>query len=417
MPQKRLQLLVMLGVVLMCPIAMVLPDDNARDLRLVPYPKQVEIQPGTFQLPQKVILQLPAGVSAPIAAQLTAELQRAGVTDVVVKTNESRANVMALVLAADMPGTPPIDFGTDPGDEMYYLAVTPAYIRCDGIDAAGLFHGVQTLCQLIRANRVENRLPCLEIRDWPSLRWRCFQDDLTRGPSSTLDTLRQHVDLGAELKMNLFTYYMEYQYRVPEASGDWTARRIAAAGGTRANWSSTPRRGTWTFWGTSSRSGTGAWILKHPEFESLRETRGCAVSRRTRRRYQLLDDMYSEVCPLLPFPMFNVCCDETYGLGNGPSKALADQIGVGGVYVRHIRRVHDLLQGEVQQAHDDVGRHHSAASRQAGSDSQGHRHVDVGIPRRRRVSRIRSCRSRRPATTSLSVRASTTGAAFCPTSA
>ena len=60
----------------------------------------------------------------------------------------------------------------------------------------------------------------------------------------------------------------------------------------------------------------------------------------------MLDDLYSEVCPLLPFSMFNVCCDETWGLGNGPSKALADQIGVGGVYVRHIRRVHDLLQSK-----------------------------------------------------------------------
>jgi serine/threonine protein kinase len=53
--------------------------------------------------------------------------------------------------------------------------------------------------------------------------------------------------------------------------------------------------------------------------------------------------MYSEVCPLLPFPFFNVCCDETYGLGTGPSKELAQKIGVGGVYVRHIRRIHDLL--------------------------------------------------------------------------
>jgi hypothetical protein len=41
--------------------------------------------------------------------------------------------------------------------------------------------------------------------------------------------------------------------------------------------------------------------------------------------------------------MFNVCCDETQGLGTGPSKALAAKIGVAGVYVRHVRRVHDLL--------------------------------------------------------------------------
>ena len=65
--------------------------------------------------------------------------------------------------------------------------------------------------------------------------------------------------------------------------------------------------------------------------------------------YQLLDDMYSEVCPVLPFPFFNVCCDETWELGRGPTKELADKIGVGGVYVRHIRRVHDLLAEKYQK--------------------------------------------------------------------
>ena len=84
---------------------------------------------------------------------------------------------------------------------------------------AGLLHGVQTLVQLIRANRRGRGLPCLTIRDWPSLRWRCFQDDMTRGPSATLDTLRRQVDLGALLKMNLFTYYMEYQFAFAEAPG------------------------------------------------------------------------------------------------------------------------------------------------------------------------------------------------------
>ena len=53
--------------------------------------------------------------------------------------------------------------------------------------------------------------------------------------------------------------------------------------------------------------------------------------------------------------MFNVCCDETWGLGTGPSRDLAQQIGVGGVYVRHIRRVHHLLRNNYVQAHDDVG--------------------------------------------------------------
>ena len=59
--------------------------------------------------------------------------------------------------------------------------------------------------------------------------------------------------------------------------------------------------------------------------------------------YKLLDDLYREQVPLLPFPWFNVCCDEVYGLEQGPSKDLAAKIGIGGFYVQHLRRVHDLL--------------------------------------------------------------------------
>ncbi len=84
------------------------------------------------------------------------------------------------------------------------------------------------------------------------------------------------------------------------------------------------------------------YILKHDNYAHLRET-GNIVCPVKDESYQLLDDLYSEVCPLLPFPMFNVCCDETFGLGTGPSKELAGKIGVGGVYVEDIRRVHRLL--------------------------------------------------------------------------
>ena len=94
--------------------------------------------------------------------------------------------------------------------------------------------------------------------------------------------------------------------------------------------------------GNQQSFGHFARILQHEEYARLRETPSllCPV---TEGSYQLLDDLYSEVCPLLPFPFFNVCCDETWGLGTGPSKQLAEKIGVGGVYVGHIRRVHDLL--------------------------------------------------------------------------
>jgi len=197
------------------------------------------------------------------------------------------------------------------------------------------------LCQLIRSNRHGKALPCLTIRDWPSLRWRCFQDDLTRGPSSTLDTLKLHVDLGAGLKMNLLTYYMEYQYAFKKHPLIGPENGSLVPDDLRAVVQYAKARGVDVL-GNQQSFGHFEDILKHEQYAPLRETSYilCPVKEES---YALLDDLYSEVCPLLPFAMFNVCCDETWGLGKGPSKPLAEEIGVGGVYVRHIRRVHDLL--------------------------------------------------------------------------
>ena len=89
-------------------------------------------------------------------------------------------------------------------------------------------------------------------------------------------------------------------------------------------------------------------ILAHPEFAAARET-GDVLSPVKEETYKLLDDLYSEELPLLPFPWFNVCCDETAGLGSGPSKDLAAKIGVGGVYVRHVCRLHDLLKNKYRK--------------------------------------------------------------------
>ncbi|MCH5376072.1 MAG: family 20 glycosylhydrolase, partial [Planctomycetes bacterium] len=203
---------------------------------------------------------------------------------------------------------------------------------------------MQTLCQLIRANRVDGTLPCLKIEDWPSLRWRCFQDDLTRGPSSTLATLDRGIGLASLFKLNLFTYYMEYQYafeKHPEIGppdGSLTPAELRTLVDRAARYHI-------DILGNQQSFGHFGRILRHEQYADLRENHDVLSPVRD-GTYQLLDDLYSEVCPVLPFEMFNVCCDETWGLGEGPSKQLAAEIGAGGVYVQHVRRVHDLLRSK-----------------------------------------------------------------------
>ena len=309
-------------------------------LRLVPFPKEVRLEQGTFALDRPLVLEAPADQCEQLGRIVGDELERAGFAPPEVRGIEDGCELVRLSASAG-GGRPSAAFRPEATEEDYRLTVAPEEIVCAAPGGRGLFYGVATLCQLIRANRRDAKLPCLTISDWPSLRWRCFQDDMTRGPSSTLDTLRFEVSLGAQLKMNLFTYYLEYQYAFKKHPLIGPKDGSLEPDDLRALVEFAGRHHVDVL-GNQQSFGHFSRILKHEEYADLAELPHllCPVKEGT---YALLDDMYSEVCPLLPFEMFNVCCDETWGLGTGPSKELADEIGVGGVYVGHVRRIHDLL--------------------------------------------------------------------------
>ncbi|HOM17649.1 MAG TPA: glycoside hydrolase family 20 zincin-like fold domain-containing protein, partial [Thermoguttaceae bacterium] len=265
---------------------------------------------------------------------------------------EHRQNVLwkfRLVPEGDQPAfPPPPPFRAQATEEDYHLHVRPDQILAWAKGPAGLFYAGQTLCQLLRANRSsEDRMACLVIEDWPSLRWRCFQDDMTRGPSTKLPSLQRSLQLGAYFKHNLWTYYMEYQYafrKDPDIGPPDGSLRPEELKDLAAS----AKKYYTDILGNQQSFGHFGWILRHEKYAHLRETPDVLTPVRE-ETYQLLDDLYSEVCPLLPFEMFNVCCDETWGLGKGPSKELAEKIGVGGVYVQHIRRIHAILRDKYKK--------------------------------------------------------------------
>jgi hypothetical protein len=315
-------------------------EKESTTMRLVPFPKEIEVRQGVFAVKPDLVLEAPAGAAPLLAAQVEAELRRAGLPAPKAQPLEKEARFWRLSSKAGA-SAPQLRLRDGAGAEDYVLEVKPDGVVCSAPGEAGLFYGLQTLLQLIRANRRDDGLPCLTIRDWPSLRWRCYQDDMTRGPSSKLDTLKHEADWGAHLKMNLFTYYMEYQYAfrkhpvIGPPDGSLEPKDLTAL----VNYAQPLHV---DILGNQQSFGHWARILEHEEYARLRETPHILTPVKE-ESYQLLDDLYSEICPLLPFPMFNVCCDETDGLGTGPSKGLAEQIGVGGVYVRHMRRLHDML--------------------------------------------------------------------------
>ncbi|PYJ06307.1 MAG: hypothetical protein DME25_06955, partial [Verrucomicrobia bacterium] len=312
----------------------------------MPFPKEVRLSAAGLKLNRDLTIQITDRVPSPEAAmQLQAELSRligghAKLSAVApgegsfcfLCLSRRRVSDSRLKQALGSLPQPP---------ESCALVVTDAFAAVGAREAAGLAHGIQTLRQLVRANLRHGRLPGVLIRDWPSLRYRGFSDDITRGPSPTLTTLQREVDLAALLRMNVFTYYLEHQFAftkhplIGPKNGSLKPEELKAL----VHYAT--HRGIEII-GNQQSFGHFGNILRHDAYAELRETPD-VLNPMSEKTYQLLDDLYSEQAPLLASKFFNVCCDETEGLGTGPSKALAGQVGVGGVYTRHLRRIHDLL--------------------------------------------------------------------------
>ncbi|MBN1441775.1 MAG: family 20 glycosylhydrolase [Planctomycetes bacterium] len=314
-------------------------------LRLVPFPKDAVLTGGELRLDRPLRLIAPPALLEMSRELVRGELQLAGLD--LAETVAGPAEDLALQIIADGADAgklAPLPLRDEAVVEEYTLRATTGGVAIHGGGAEGLLHGIQTFRQLVRANRRGAALPCLEIRDWPSVRWRAFQDDITRGPSSTLDELRREVSLGAYLKLNVFTYYMESQFAfrkhplIGPEDGSLLPEELEAL-------VDHARPLGVNILGNQQSFAHLQNILKHDAYRHLRED-ARTIRPAVPETYRFLDDLYSEVIPLVPFEFFNVCCDETWNLGAGPSRDLAREIGVAGVYLRHIQGVHALVRGK-----------------------------------------------------------------------
>jgi hexosaminidase len=97
-----------------------------------------------------------------------------------------------------------------PRGEGYVLRVAPDAVRVFAATAAGHFHGLQTLAQLLRGAAREGGgrvLPCMEITDAPRFGWRGYMLDESRHFSGKAAVLRL-LDAMAEAKLNRFHWHL-----------------------------------------------------------------------------------------------------------------------------------------------------------------------------------------------------------------
>lgn len=272
-------------------------------------------------------------------------------------------NVIALVCGteqADGLGVTPIAAGAPEAvaAQSYTLAITPSRVTVYADAPSGLFYGVQTLRQLVRSHG--SGLPALAIRDWPTLPFRGLMLDISRHKVPTMDTLRQLATELSHYKLNVLQLYTEHTFQFPRHP------RIGSNCGSLSSEDLVKldafcRQHHVELMPNLQSFGHARNTLILPEYQKLAETDMLwTLSPAFEETYTLLDELFADMLPAFSSSTLNIDCDETYDLGKGASKAQADEIGVGRVYLNHILRLRELAAryGRRIQAWGDILLHH-----------------------------------------------------------
>lgn len=101
------------------------------------------------------------------------------------------------------------------GDEGYLLEVKERIINLSANEPAGIFHGLQTLRQLLPATLENIATPSsapveiagCKIRDYPRFGWRGLMLDVSRH-FFTVEEVKEYLDLMAQYKLNVFHWHL-----------------------------------------------------------------------------------------------------------------------------------------------------------------------------------------------------------------
>jgi hexosaminidase len=144
---------------------------------------------------------IPRPVSA-VAGTGTFTLNNSNVVFTLPVGSDTAGSGVSFVLAAD----------SALGDEGYEIEVTEAGVRVTAPTPAGLFHGAQTLRQLLpvsveRAHGGRGRVATGVIRDYPRYAWRGAMLDVARHFFS-VDDVKRFIDELAAYKMNVLQLHL-----------------------------------------------------------------------------------------------------------------------------------------------------------------------------------------------------------------
>lgn len=234
--------------------------------------------------------------------------------------------------------------------EEYKLNIKDKYIEIIGSESSGIYYGIQTLIQILKQDGI--KLRGVNIEDSPYFKNRGYFADITRGKVPTLETLKKLADKLSFYKVNQMQLYIEHTFAFEDMSEVWrdkdpiTAEEILILDEycKKRHIELIPSLATFGHLYEVLRTKSYEDLC---ELENSRESEYSYIDRMAHhtldvsnnKSLELVYNMLNEFIPLFSSNKFNICCDETFDLGKGKSKDIAEEIGNGKLYVDFLNKV------------------------------------------------------------------------------
>jgi hypothetical protein len=208
---------------------------------------------------------------------------------------------------------------------------------------AGVFYALQTVKQMVTGYGANAALHQATIRDWPAMRYRGLDDDLSRGPVTTLDFEKKLIRTIAAYKINLYSPYFEHTAMyaanpliAPPGGGISAADAAALVAYARPYHV--------TIVPEQEAFGHLRNALTWEEYQPLAETpHGAVLAPGQPGSIALINEEFSELAAEYPGPFLHIGADETVDLGLGQTKADVDARGLAPVYLDFMQQIATAL--------------------------------------------------------------------------
>jgi hexosaminidase len=307
-------------------------------LKLIPMPREVHAvadQP------------LPQGIRI-VCQECEANSEDQFAADELAATLEARhipvANAGGFKIALTRLSSHPVaDFTDEMKPEGYVIETAAEGLTVTGATAEGVFYGAQTVKQLIVGDGVNAVLHTATIRDWPAMKYRGLDDDLSRGPITTVEFQKHLIRTLAAYKINLYSPYFEHTQEY--GSNPLMAPPGSVTAAEAEELVAYARPYHITIVPEQEAFGHLHHNLTWEQYQQLAETpHGAVLAPGQPGSLALITQMFTELAALYPGPFLHIGADETVDLGLGQTEGDVDSKGLAQVYLDFLQRTATALQ-------------------------------------------------------------------------